>query len=239
MGPRRRPGPELPYRVLAGVVPCSGGWLAVTGKLQGVTLLPEGGQVLETLVEVLDYRPSFDVVAIHAPIGLLGDPVTGGRACDRAARAVLGQPRAGAVFTPPSRRLLASEDWTATTERLSAVTWQMVPHIEEVAREIGSYHQRTVYEIHPELSFFQLNDDQPLRHSKRLVAGQRERRALLEARLPGIERVLDDPPHAPYGRILEASAALWTARRIAARAVTRIPEDPEWDDEGIRMEIVR
>jgi predicted RNase H-like nuclease len=30
-----------------------------------------------------------------------------------------------------------------------------------------------------------------------------------------------------------------TARRIAARAVDRIPEDPEWDEQGIRMELLR
>jgi hypothetical protein len=32
---------------------------------------------------------------------------------------------------------------------------------------------------------------------------------------------------------------LWTARRIFARAGTRLPTDPEWDEEGLRMEFVR
>lgn len=237
---RARPGPQLPYRVLAGVVPCHDGWLAVTGKLQSVSLLPEGAMVLPTILDVLDYRPSFDVITLHAPLGLLAAAARGGRSCDREARRLLGQPRAGAVFTPPSRALLAADDWIHDTERISAVTRLMLPHLDEVARHVGSYHQRTVYEVHPELSFYQLNDDRPLRYSKRLRAGQMERRALLEAKLPGIERALDVPvPGARIGRLLDASAALWTARRIAARAITRIPEDPEWDDEGIRMEIVR
>lgn len=237
---RSRSGPDLPYRMLAGVVPCNAGWLAVTGKLQGVSLLPEGAQVLESFLDVLDYRPSFDIVALHAPIGLLTAPVPGGRSCDRAARRLLGSPRSGAIFTPPSRELLASEDWSHVTEPLSGVAWQMLPHVDELAREIGSYHQRTFYEVHPELSFYQLNGDQPLRWSKRLRAGQLERRALLASKLPGIDRALDVPvPGARMGRLLDAGAALWTARRIAARAVTRIPEDPEWDDEGLRMEIVR
>jgi predicted RNase H-like nuclease len=30
-----------------------------------------------------------------------------------------------------------------------------------------------------------------------------------------------------------------TARRIAARAVERLPEDPEWDEAGVRMELLR
>jgi predicted RNase H-like nuclease len=237
---RRRPGPELPYRVLAGVVPCSTGWLAVTGKLQGVTLLPEGAQVFEAVRELLDYRPSFDIIAIHAPIGLLSRPQKGGRSCDKAARKVLGHPRGAAVFSPPSRSLLAAPDWNHVDEGLSAVAWTMISHIDEVAREIGSYHQRTVYEVHPELSFLQLNGDVPLRASKRVAEGQEERRALLVARLPGIERALEAPPKGiRLPRLLDAGAALWTARRIAARAITRVPDDPEWDDEGIRMEIVR
>jgi predicted RNase H-like nuclease len=32
---------------------------------------------------------------------------------------------------------------------------------------------------------------------------------------------------------------MWTARRIVSRAITRLPEDPEWDSQGLRMEIVR
>jgi predicted RNase H-like nuclease len=39
--------------------------------------------------------------------------------------------------------------------------------------------------------------------------------------------------------LLDAAALLWTARRISARAGTRLPADPEWDVEGLRMEFVR
>jgi predicted RNase H-like nuclease len=38
--------------------------------------------------------------------------------------------------------------------------------------------------------------------------------------------------------LLDAAACLWTGRRVAARA-TRMPVDPEWDSQGLRMEIVR
>ena len=123
---------------------------------------------------------------------------------------------------------------------MSAVARLRLPRIRETANELQPYWQRTVYEVHPELSFYQLNEDQPLQWSKHRTMGRKERRALLETRLPGVERVLD----AKVGRIrefhlLDAAACLWTARRIAARAVQRLPEDPEWDSEGIRMELVR
>jgi len=39
--------------------------------------------------------------------------------------------------------------------------------------------------------------------------------------------------------VLDACVDLWTARRIAARAVARLPEVPEWNEDGLRMEFVR
>ncbi len=123
---------------------------------------------------------------------------------------------------------------------MSAVAMLQLPKIREVAKEIQPYWQRTVFEVHPELSFFQLNDDHPVRYSKHLSAGREERRRLLAARLDGIERILDaDIPGVHEWHLLDAAAALWTSRRIAARAIQRVPENPEWDSEGLRMEIVR
>ena len=82
------------------------------------------------------------------------------------------------------------------------------------------WHQRTVYEVHPELSFRQLNDDRPMRHSKHKQAGMEERRALLEARVPGVERIIDARiPRVTSAHLLDATACLWTARRIFAHAV--------------------
>jgi hypothetical protein len=43
----------------------------------------------------------------------------------------------------------------------------------------------------------------------------------------------------PYSHLLDAAAFMWTARRISARAGMRVPLDPEWDGEGLRMEIIR
>jgi len=39
--------------------------------------------------------------------------------------------------------------------------------------------------------------------------------------------------------VVFAAAFLWTARRIFAHAAIRIPEDPEWDEQGLRMEMFR
>ena len=241
-GQPRRPGPQLPYRPLAGVQPCPGGWLVASGKLQGISLHPAEAMVLPTLVEVLDYRPSFEIIALHAPIGLPSKPQKGGRACDREAREVLGWPHSGAILSAPSRPALAAttfEEAGQINEGLSAVLWSMFPHIAEVDREIQPYTQRRVFEVHPELSFFQIGDDVPLQYAKHTEAGRNERRALLERRLPGVDKLFNPVEGARIEHALDAAACLWTARRIASKAVVRLPLDPEWDDLGLRMEYVR
>ena len=84
-------------------------------------------------------------------------------------------------------------------------------------QQIAPYWQRTVFEVHPELSFFQLNGDAPVRYSKHTRAGQDERRALLVDRLPGVERIIDARIRGlSRAHFLDAAACLWTARRIAA-----------------------
>jgi predicted RNase H-like nuclease len=115
-----------------------------------------------------------------------------------------------------------------------------VRRIAEIDENIAPYWQRTVFEVHPELSYFQLNEDEPVRFSKYRGPGVEEREALLRKRLPGVERIIDARvPRISRSRLLDAAACLWTARRIVSRAVTRIPENPEWDSQGLRMELVR
>lgn len=229
-------GAPLPYRPLAGVEPCPGGWLVVSGKLQGVSLFPEPPQVLATIAEVLEARPPYDIVALHAPIGLPGERTKGGRACDRQARKLLGVRRGAAIAAPPTRSVV----YDVSGEGLSAVVRAQLARFREVQRDVASYHQRTVFEVHPELGFYQLNDDEPLKFGKRTHLGIDERLGLLRARMPGLERVVDNiPAGVKMPTVLDACVDLWTARRIAARAVQRLPEVPEWNEDGLRMEFVR
>jgi predicted RNase H-like nuclease len=98
-------GPVLPYRPLAGVVPCPAGWLVASAKLQSITVSPEEPQVLPTLADVLDYRPSFDVIALHAPVGLLDEERPGGRTCDSQVRRLPARRGAADHNVGPSRAL--------------------------------------------------------------------------------------------------------------------------------------
>jgi predicted RNase H-like nuclease len=232
-----RGGPVLPYSVVAGVTPCAPGWLVVSAKLNGATFAPELPRVLTSFVEVLDERPSFSVIALNAPIGYIDDSQTEGRTCDRMARALLGR-RGSTIHNAPTRASLRGAD--SSGDGLDAVSAGLLPRYREVAAEMAPYRQRTVYEVHPELSFFQLNGDIPLRWTKKFEAGRDERRALLEKRIPGIDRVLEtELEDVPLAHVLDGAALVWTARRIFAHAGTRLPSDPEWDEEGLRMEFVR
>lgn len=242
-GGPRQPGPQLPYELLAGVVPIERGWVVARAKIQGIQLYPEEPELLENLQDVLDYRPSFRVIALGCPVGLLEEPVQGGRQCDHEARQLLGWPRSGAVLVPPVRKALDAPDYE-TAARLSgglgAVTWRLRHRIAEVDREMAPFRQRTIFEVHPELSLYQLNDDKPMRYAKRTVNGMNERKALLKGRIQGMERIVDaEIKHVQPWQLIDAAACLWTTRRIASRAMTRIPEDPEWDETGLRMELVR
>jgi predicted RNase H-like nuclease len=220
------------------VKPCAGGWLVAVAKLHGTTFAPEEPRVIETFVDVLDQRPAFSTIALNAPIGYLDTFHFGGRTCDREARAILGR-RGAAVPSAPIRPQL-EEAANGSAEGLSAVTRKLIPRYREVAAEMAPYRQRTVYEVTSELSFFQLNDDMPLRYSKRSQAGQDERRTLLAKKIPGGERIFDTRiPRVPYSHMLDVAAFMWTARRIFARAGLRIPQDPQWDESGLRMEYMR
>jgi predicted RNase H-like nuclease len=197
--------------------------------------------ILPSLIDVLDYRPTYEIIALHAPVGLLASYRPGGRSCDREARRLLGWPRGAAIQSAPSRAAVSSGNLTdPDVVGVSGAMRLLMPKIREVATDVQSYLQRRVFEVHPELSFYQLNEDVPLRFAKQSAAGRAERRKVLERRFPNIDRLLDQrPKRMSESHLLDAAACLWTARRIAARAVVRLPEDAEWDGEGLRMEIIR
>jgi predicted RNase H-like nuclease len=209
-----------------------------SAKLHGTTFAPEDPRVIDSFADVLDQRPSFSVIAVNSPIGYVMSSVTEGRTCDRDARALLG--RRGAAVRSAPRRASSNQEVIGTEDRLDAVTKNLLPRYREVAEEMAPYRQRSVYEVHSELSFYQLNGDVPLRWSKTSEAGAEERRALLAQKIPGVDRILSaELKRVRYAHLLDAAAFLWTARRIFAKAGLRVPTEPQWDEEGLRMEIVR
>ena len=105
-------GAPVPYRPLAGVEPCPGGWFVVPGKLQGVSLFPEPGQVLATITEVLDTRPSYETIALHAPIGLPGERID----IDTLGRVTINGVPLDESYLAPERNQSARNRWASVRE---------------------------------------------------------------------------------------------------------------------------
>ena len=125
---------------------------------------------------------------------------------------------------------------------LAKQAYNLLPKIREVRSalqpsDFGSDATPRAAEVHPELSFAVMAGSlarpdadhrggasmpfaAPLQHPKRLQAGIAERLALLAACFDGIHTSalapLVGPPHAALDDVLDAAAAAWTARRIAA-----------------------
>ncbi len=236
--PTQRRGPDLPYSVVAGVTPCGPGWLVASAKLHGTVFAPEEPVFVPAFIDVLDTRPTFSVIALNAPIGYLDEAVVGGRSCDKEARLILGS-RGSSIHSAPVR-VSAERDLELRGEHLDAITITLLPRYREVAAEITPYRQRTVYEVHSDMCFYQMNGEQPVAATKNSEKGSAERRDLLTRSLPGVDRILAaDVPGASMSHLIDAAAFLWTARRIFLHAAVRIPADPEWDETGLRMEIFR
>ena len=125
---------------------------------------------------------------------------------------------------------------------LAKQAYNLLPKIREVRSalqpsDFGSDATPLAAEVHPELSFAvmagslsqveaQHRDREsmlsaaPLQHPKRFQAGIAERLALLAGCFEGILASaltpLVGPPHAALDDVLDAAAAAWTARRVAA-----------------------
>lgn len=233
-----RHGPNLPYSLVAGVTPCGPAWLVVAAKLQGTIFAPEDPQLIRPFSEVLDQRPTFEVIALNAPVGYLDVAAAGGRTCDREARALLGPKRGSSIQSAPVRS--STNELEFLPDHLDAISMTLLPRYREVAADMAPFRQRSVYEVHSDMSFYELNDQEPMQYPKNTEKGLEERRTVLQERFPGVARILAaDLPGASQAHLLDVAAFVWTARRIFNKAAIRIPRDPEWDEQGLRMEIVR
>ena len=233
-----------PFKSIGGVTPCPGGWLVLPARLAGVTTVAEEAFVLRTLQEVLDYRPKFDFGAINIPFGYPERPQGPYRQCDQEARAMVGWPRMVSLKPVPSRAALFAKSRKEALEVEPWLTKNDFRHfrwMKEAAIEIQPFHSRSFYSGNSTLSFQHMNDDQPLTSSPYHVDGRQERLELIRAKLPGVDDVIERIPPEGAGQVhlYEAASMLWTGRRASGRAISRLPMDPEWDDGGIRIELVR
>jgi predicted RNase H-like nuclease len=148
--------------------------------------------------------------------------------------AINGVPSRAALRVDP-KEAMEMEPWMTRHDR-RRLRW-----LREAENEIQPYHARSWFSGHPDISFTAMNGDEPLGTSPYHEDGRLERLELIRMQLPGVDGVITrvPPAGAAVVHMLAAAAMLWTARRGSGRAISRMPLDPFWDEEGMRMELVR
>lgn len=228
---------------VVGVDGCPGGWIAVACDLESGELFP---RIHLTFQDVLDTYQSAKAITIDIPIGLVRNSA---RACDKQARQAL-QWRRSSVFPAPDPQLLDvtpyeranATSWNLIGKGLSVFAFGTIPKVAEVNRLMSPDLQDRVFEVHPELCFWAMAGERPMTFPKKTPEGYDERRALLSQEfgrdLWTKSRASTVARPAKPDDLLDATAAVWTARRIAGGIAGRLPKVPEKDANGLRMEMV-
>lgn len=233
----------------AGADGCRAGWVVALCRVEGG--VPLRARVVPSAQALLALPERPAVLGVDLPIGLPERAERGGRACDRAARQFLGRPRASSVFSPPARGALAASSYEAAQAAnrrsssagvgLSLQSYHLFPKMRALDRLLTPPRQAFVREVHPEVSFAEMNDGAAVVESKKTPEGRARRHALLAE--AGLEVPGNTLTGAALDDLLDACAACWTARRIAQGRAARLPAAgpaaPPADARGLRMEIWR
>lgn len=186
----------------------------------------------------------FVAVGIDMPIGLPGQER---RRSDIEARELLGPRRSSLFWTPPLCVLNAADHAEAnrlsraeTSRGLSIQSFHLLPKVREVRavlapEDLSPRARPQAAEVHPETSFAVLAS-QPMSASKHQPPGQAERLAALAPEFDNLDRAPPLLGGATLDDLLDAAAAAWTARRMAAGTATVLGEG-EIDPTGFPMAI--
>jgi predicted RNase H-like nuclease len=188
-----------------------GAWVGalLDGRCVTLLALPDVAAVLAV--------PDVELIAIDMPIGLSAD---GPRACDIAARRLLGRARSS-VFPAPPRAVLGCANYadacavsrTASGKALSVQAWNLVPAIRALDAALDDVPPGHVLEVHPELAFRALDDR--VEAPKASARGLAQRVRALQPAMDVLDALSAAPPGVPAVDALDACAAAWSARRLA------------------------
>lgn len=236
---------------LAGVDGCAAGWLVAFVRARD-----EQARVgiFRGFVEIVAAPEAPAIIAVDIPIGLPARASRGGRAAENAVRPLLGG-RQSSVFSVPSRAAVYANDYgaacrvaRATSDPSRAVSKQLYMIAAKI-REVDSALRsdltlaRRVFEVHPEVSFWQLNGQRSLDQPKRVkgrpyAPGLELRRRLLVADGLSTASVYTAPPDgAAADDVVDALACAAIARRIFLRTARPFPDPPPVDEFGLPMAI--
>ncbi len=237
--------PDVERTLVGGVDAARGGWvMAITGIVRGS---PVEFSVRGSFGEVWAEARAREVVAlgVDMPIGLAG---TERRQSDVEARRMLGPRRSSLFFTPPLVTLDAADHDEAnhlsrirTGRGLSIQAFNLLVKVREVRAsltpdDLGTRARPRAAEVHPETSLAVLAG-RPMAVPKRQPSGQDERLAVLAPEFSNLEAAVRPLlPGSAIDDLLDATAAAWTARRLATGTALLLGSD-EVDETGYPMTI--
>ncbi|WP_428521765.1 DUF429 domain-containing protein [Roseibium sp.] len=242
--------PESAGTWVAGVDGCRAGWIAVFRNMSDPKDLKL--QLFEHFADLLSFQPELTIIAVDMPIGLPDHLGPDGRGAEKAARKHLGM-RQSSVFSVPSRSAVYEEDYRASCEtslktsspprKVSKQCFYLFPKIREIDGLMTPALEERIYEVHPELAFWRLNEEAEMPLPKKVKSranpeGLDLRRELLVSKgLP--KDFLDQKPPKGCGRddLLDAAANSLIAERILNRQAEPFPETYQRDGKGLRMVI--
>jgi predicted RNase H-like nuclease len=206
--------------VYVGVDGCPGGWVAVAVGDAGFLDAARFDDFGSLLAAFDDAK----VIGVDIPIGLVDAPL---READRAARAFLSG-QASSVFNAPVRSALAAGSYdeakrvcaAVSGKGLSRQSFALLGKIRQVDAHAGDAR---LHEVHPEVSFRLMHGGR-IAHGKKTWGGLQTRLALLRAESIELPAALGSADAVGVDDVVDAAAAAWSARRIAAGTATRLPE---------------
>lgn len=192
-----------------------------------------------------------NLTLIDMPVGLSSKNFE--RFIDFKLRTYLPKNKKSSVFTAPCREAVLSNDYNSakkanqiiTNRSISIQSWNISKKIKELDRFLISQKKNklTIKESHPEFCFVNLNNNNPLIHSKKTNEGYNERLSILIRNSEGIEMVVKKSiekfkkEKVKKDDILDSIVLALTSKywqKNGSRTITQIPEK---DEMGIPFEI--
>ena len=238
---------------VVGVDGCKAGWFAVRlwgqGKFETIKR--------DCFGKLVEYFKDADLILVDIPIGLPEGP--GGRECDGLARRACRRP--SAVFPTPCRATaeqafrepknyaeMRRVEKCCSEKGMSEQGCGITAKIGEVDQVMGSrtsHLSPVVREIHPEVCFWALNSEHPLKFNKKasLRKGYDERMAILREFEPLTDKIAEDASdkymrkEVGWDDIADALAAAVTGYH-GYDSLRTLPPSPPCDAKGLPMEMV-
>lgn len=225
----------------AGITGCKIGWLLVSFRMG-----EEKYQIIENTEALKEAIAFYDRIFIYMPIGL--EDVEYTRSCDDQLRKELGAEYADSVINPPIRPALDAPSYAEanmtsfeyTEKKLSLQAWNITPKIKTINALLCENEgwKDKVLESHPELLFQKMNGGM-IYQKKNLKKGIRHRLELIlkhEAKADDFFReIKEEWRRAEVGEddIVDAMILAWYAKKSERDGIRTIPEEVQYDSEGL------